>query len=60
MPPIAADFEKVTLNNDTNAPMEIDIADDGRAFYIELDGRVQMWTPDDAADDHGRHDPGLR
>ena len=45
MPPVAADFEKVTLNNDTNAPMEIDIADDGRAFYIELDGRVQMWSP---------------
>ena len=36
VPPVAADFEKVTLNNDTNAPMEIDIADDGRAFYIEL------------------------
>ena len=43
MPPTAADFEKVTLNDNTNAPMEIDIADDGRAFYIELDGRVQMW-----------------
>ena len=26
-------------------PMEIDIAKDGRAFYIELDGRVQMWNP---------------
>ena len=25
--------------------MEIDIANDGRAFYIELDGRVQMWNP---------------
>ena len=47
VPPVAADFEKVTLNNDTNAPMEIDIADDGRAFYIELDGRVQMYTPGD-------------
>ncbi len=44
-PPTAADFEKITINNDTNAPMEIDIANDGRAFYIELDGRVQMWNP---------------
>ena len=39
-PPVAADFEKVTLNDDTNAPMELDIANDGRAFYVELDGRV--------------------
>ena len=45
MPPTAADFEKVTLNDNTNAPMEIDVAADGRAFYIELDGRVQMWSP---------------
>ena len=46
MPPTAADFEKVTLNDNTNAPMEIDIAQDGRVFYIELDGRVQLWRPD--------------
>ena len=45
LPPTADDFEKITINNDTNAPMEIDIANDGRAFYIELDGRVQMWNP---------------
>ena len=38
MPPVAADFEKVTIDNDTHAPMEVDIAKDGRAFYIELDG----------------------
>ena len=45
MPPTAADFEKITINDNTNAPMEIDIAEDGRAFYVELDGRVQMWNP---------------
>ncbi len=45
MPPTAEDFEKITINDNTNAPMEIDIAEDGRAFYIELDGRVQMWNP---------------
>ncbi|HEX6023292.1 MAG TPA: ThuA domain-containing protein, partial [Solirubrobacter sp.] len=45
MPPTADDFEKVTLSDDTNAPMEIDIAEDGRAFFIERDGRVQMWSP---------------
>ena len=58
MPPTAADFEKITINNDTNAPMEIDIANDGRAFYIELDGRVQMWNPTTRATTTRRHDPG--
>ena len=47
--PAAADFEKVTLDDDTNAPMEIDIANDGRVFYIELDGRVTDVEPDHAA-----------
>ena len=46
MPPTAESFEKITINDNTNAPMEIDVAKDGRAFYIELDGRVQMWNPD--------------
>ena len=46
MPPVAADFEKVTLDNDTHAPMEVDIAKDGRVFYIELNrGEVRMWSP---------------
>ena len=58
MPPTAADFEKVTLNDDTNAPMEIDVAADGRAFYIELDGRVQMWSPTTPDDHDADPDPG--
>ena len=58
MPPTAADFEKVTLNDNTNAPMEIDVAEDGRAFYIELDGRVQMWSPTTQTTTTRRHDPG--
>ncbi|MDA0137112.1 ThuA domain-containing protein [Solirubrobacter sp. CPCC 204708] len=45
VPPTAADFEKVTLSDDTQAPVEIDIAEDGRAFYLERDGRVYMWSP---------------
>jgi plastocyanin/type 1 glutamine amidotransferase len=40
-PPAAADFEKVTLDDDTQNPMELDVAPDGRVFYIERDGRVQ-------------------
>ena len=44
-PPTAADFEKVTLDDDTSNPMELDIAPDGRVFYIERDGRVMVWKP---------------
>jgi len=43
--PRAIDFEKVTLDDDTANPMELDIADDGRVFYIERDGRVQILKP---------------
>ncbi|MEZ0294463.1 MAG: ThuA domain-containing protein [Solirubrobacteraceae bacterium] len=43
--PVAGDFEKVTLDDDTQNPMEMDIATDGRVFYVERDGRVQVWNP---------------
>ncbi|HEX5979935.1 MAG TPA: ThuA domain-containing protein, partial [Thermoleophilaceae bacterium] len=43
--PTAADFEKVTLDDDTSNPFELDIAPDGRVFYIERDGRVMLWKP---------------
>ena len=43
--PVAGDFEKVTLDDDTQNPMELDVAPDGRVFYIERDGRVQIWSP---------------
>ncbi|MGC4852757.1 ThuA domain-containing protein [Micromonospora sp. DT4] len=41
-----ASFEKVTLDSNTSNPMELDIAPDGRVFYIERDGRVQIIKPD--------------
>ena len=44
--PAAADFQKVTLDDNTQNPMELDVAKDGRVFYIERDGRVQIWKPD--------------
>src|ERR1044072_2676895 len=43
--PTAADFQKVTLDDNTQNPMEIDVANDGRVFYIERDGRLQIWKP---------------
>ncbi|MDG4831224.1 ThuA domain-containing protein [Solwaraspora sp. WMMD1047] len=39
-------FEKVTLDSNTSNPMELDIAPDGRVFYAERDGRVQIVKPD--------------
>ncbi|RKN44375.1 ThuA domain-containing protein [Micromonospora endolithica] len=39
-------FEKVTLDSNTSNPMELDVAPDGRVFYVERDGRVQIVKPD--------------
>src|SRR3954453_9020611 len=44
--PVASDFQKVTLDDNTQNPMELDVAPDGRVFYIERDGRLQIWKPD--------------
>ncbi|MEZ0291161.1 MAG: ThuA domain-containing protein, partial [Solirubrobacteraceae bacterium] len=61
MPPTADVFEKVTLDNETKAPMEIAIAEDGRVFYIELgqpvtggqanqaSAELMVWDPDTQA-----------
>src|SRR3954463_5473309 len=46
--PTATDFQKVTLDDNTQNPMELDVAPDGRVFYIERDGRLQIWKPDTA------------
>ncbi|HEU0214574.1 MAG TPA: PQQ-dependent sugar dehydrogenase, partial [Jiangellaceae bacterium] len=44
--PEAEDFEKVALDDDTQNPMELAVAPDGRVFYIERDGRVMIIKPD--------------
>ena len=43
--PVAGDFQKVTLDENTQNPMELDVAPDGRVFYIERDGRLMIWKP---------------
>lgn len=35
-------FEKITLDDNTANPMELDIADDGRVFYIDRGGDVRV------------------
>ena len=44
--PSPADFEKITLDDDTENPFELDVAEDGRVFYIERNGEVNIWKPD--------------
>ncbi|MFR9722361.1 ThuA domain-containing protein [Streptomyces sp. MS19] len=39
-------FEKVTLDDNTSNPMELDIADDGRVFYIDRNGSVRLVRTD--------------
>ena len=43
--PVAGDFQKVTIDDNTQNPMELDVAPDGRVFYIERDGRLMIWKP---------------
>ena len=38
-------FEKVTLDADARFPSELDVADDGRVFFIEMGERRQATTP---------------
>ena len=38
-------FQKVALDENTKSPMELTVAKDGRVFYIERDGRVQVILP---------------
>ena len=56
--PVACDFQKVTLDDNTQNPMELDVAPDGRVFYIERDGRLMIWKPEHAADGDGGHGAG--
>jgi len=43
---LTGSFQKVTLDSNTNNPMELDVAPDGRVFYIERDGRLRIIKPD--------------
>jgi cytochrome c len=46
-PPSAGDFEVVSLDDDTQSPMELAAAKDGRVFYVErITGEVNVIKPD--------------
>ncbi|MEV6105187.1 ThuA domain-containing protein [Streptomyces sp. NPDC051940] len=38
-------YEKVTLDDNTADPMELDVAADGRVFYIQRGGEVKIFDP---------------
>ena len=39
-------FEKVLLDGDTDDPLDIDIANDGRVFYVQRGGAVKFYDPE--------------
>ncbi len=39
-------FEAVVLVENTTDPIELDIAPDGRVFFVEREGPVRVWKPD--------------
>ena len=41
----AANFEKEVLTGYTTDPMELDVAADGRVFFVERAGAVKVWDP---------------
>ena len=55
--PTDAAFDKVTLDDNTENPMEIAIAPDRKVYIVELGGRVKEYNPRDAVGPDDRHDP---
>jgi cytochrome c len=44
--PEPSDFEMVTIDDDTESPMELTVADDGRVFYVErITGELNVYNP---------------
>ncbi|SOD61660.1 Glucose/arabinose dehydrogenase, beta-propeller fold [Streptomyces zhaozhouensis] len=39
-------FDKVTLDANTADPMELDVADDGRVFYVQRGGELKVFDPE--------------
>ncbi|WP_214323494.1 ThuA domain-containing protein [Nonomuraea sediminis] len=43
---VSSSFEKITLDDNTADPMELDVAKDGRVFYVQRQGAVKVYKPD--------------
>ena len=44
-PTLTGSYEEVVLDDDTTYPMQLEVAPDGRVFWIERDGTVKIWDP---------------
>ncbi|MEZ4703276.1 MAG: ThuA domain-containing protein [Rhodothermales bacterium] len=42
---LASNYEKVVLAENVAIPMELDIAEDGRVFFVERAGALMVWEP---------------
>ena len=49
-------FEKVTLDDNTENPMELAVAEDGRVFYVDRNGDVKVVSADGSVATAGRVD----
>jgi cytochrome c len=47
--PSEGSFEKVALDDNTENPMELAVAPDGRVFYVELGGALKVYDPESGA-----------
>ena len=56
--PTDASFDKVTLDDNTENPMEIAVAGNGDVFYVELAGAVKHYDRGHRRGPQDRHDPG--
>ncbi|MEV8438017.1 ThuA domain-containing protein [Actinosynnema sp. NPDC051121] len=45
-PTVWGSYEKVSLDQTTIAPGEVDVAPDGRAFFTEYGGKLKIYKPD--------------
>ena len=44
--PVPTDFETVTIDDDTESPMELAVTNDGRVFYVErITGEINVYNP---------------
>ena len=43
---VNSSYEKVVLDSTTTDPMDLDVAPDGRVFYIERRGTIRIWHPE--------------
>ena len=44
-PPADSNFQKVVLDASVNQPMELAVAPDGRVFFLDRTGKIELYRP---------------